>query len=140
MIWLISRVRHCLTFTLRSPVDKRGFFYSINNFVKLYLYYLEHLRYICIPHANVICMGFTLILDYSYNCILGIFCFHILNYICRFSFSFPINKMERMFYDLEQAPVNTETMKKYYYDCACTRILRCIKKKENFPDSMAYEA
>lgn len=132
MIWLISRVRHCLTFTLRSPVDKRGLFYSNNNFVKLYLYYLEHLRYIR--------MGFTLILDYSYHCVIGIFCFHILNYICRFSFSFPINKMERMFYDLEQAPVNTETMKKYYFDYAFTRILRRIKNKEDFPDSMAYEA
>ncbi|TBL12841.1 hypothetical protein EYB35_11845 [Bacillus paranthracis] len=28
MIWLISRVRHCLTFTLRSPADNRGFFYQ----------------------------------------------------------------------------------------------------------------
>ncbi|PEB44518.1 hypothetical protein CN971_17030 [Bacillus thuringiensis] len=27
MIWLICRVRHYLTLTLRSPVDNRGFFY-----------------------------------------------------------------------------------------------------------------
>ncbi|PES88435.1 hypothetical protein CN491_26350 [Bacillus cereus] len=27
MIWLISRVRHYLTITLRSPADNRGFFY-----------------------------------------------------------------------------------------------------------------
>ncbi|PGD29367.1 hypothetical protein COM27_27500 [Bacillus wiedmannii] len=34
MIWLISRVRHCLTLTLRSPVDKRGFFYSNHYFIE----------------------------------------------------------------------------------------------------------
>ncbi|PEC13712.1 hypothetical protein COD96_22310 [Bacillus thuringiensis] len=28
MIWLICRVRHYLTLTLRSPVDNRGFFYQ----------------------------------------------------------------------------------------------------------------
>ncbi|PEM23013.1 hypothetical protein CN617_29645 [Bacillus wiedmannii] len=33
MIWLFSRVRHYLTNTLRSLVDKRGFFYSNKNFV-----------------------------------------------------------------------------------------------------------
>ncbi|EDZ48892.1 hypothetical protein BCAH1134_C0482 (plasmid) [Bacillus cereus AH1134] len=27
MIWLFSRVRHYLTITLRSPVNKRGFFF-----------------------------------------------------------------------------------------------------------------
>ncbi|MDR4303070.1 hypothetical protein FOS05_18540 [Bacillus mycoides] len=32
MIWLISRVRHYLTITLRSPADKRGFFY-LNSFL-----------------------------------------------------------------------------------------------------------
>ncbi|PES06068.1 hypothetical protein CN480_06585 [Bacillus cereus] len=37
MIWLISRVRHYLTFTLRSPVDKRGFFYSCKDFSLLLL-------------------------------------------------------------------------------------------------------
>ncbi|PEP52519.1 hypothetical protein CN564_22940 [Bacillus pseudomycoides] len=31
------------------------------------------------------------------------------------------NKKERMFYDLEQASVDSETMRKYYFDCACTR-------------------
>lgn len=36
MIWLISRVRHCLTLTLRSPVDKRGFFYSSNHFIEFF--------------------------------------------------------------------------------------------------------
>ncbi|MDM5153732.1 hypothetical protein QUF88_07805 [Bacillus sp. DX1.1] len=50
------------------------------------------------------------------------------------------NKKERMFYDLEQALVNSEAMRKHYFDCACTRIVRCIKRKEDFPDSMAYEA
>ncbi|MBD5798439.1 hypothetical protein BHU24_27495, partial [Bacillus pseudomycoides] len=50
------------------------------------------------------------------------------------------NKKERMFYDLEQASVDSETMRKYYFDCACTRIVRCLKKNEDFPDSMAYEA
>ncbi|OTY03860.1 hypothetical protein BK731_17645 [Bacillus thuringiensis serovar muju] len=42
MIWLISRVRHCLTLTLRSPVEKRGFFYSNHYFIefsKLYSAY-----------------------------------------------------------------------------------------------------
>ncbi|PFL00146.1 hypothetical protein COJ28_31175 [Bacillus thuringiensis] len=28
MIWLICRVRHYLTLTLRSPVYNRGFFYQ----------------------------------------------------------------------------------------------------------------
>ncbi|PDX97000.1 hypothetical protein, partial [Bacillus pseudomycoides] len=37
------------------------------------------------------------------------------------------NKKERMFYDLEQASVDSETMRKYYFDCACTRIVRCLK-------------
>lgn len=36
------------------------------------------------------------------------------------------NKTERMFYDLEHAPVDSESMGKYYFNCACTRILRCI--------------
>ncbi len=34
MIWLDSRVRHYLTHTLRSLVDKRGFFYLNYNFFK----------------------------------------------------------------------------------------------------------
>ncbi|PFI76943.1 hypothetical protein COI83_28935 [Bacillus cereus] len=34
MVWLISRVRHYSTFTLRSSVDKRGFFYLDHNFLK----------------------------------------------------------------------------------------------------------
>ncbi|MED1115871.1 hypothetical protein [Bacillus paramycoides] len=50
------------------------------------------------------------------------------------------NKKERMFYDLEQASVDSETMREYYFDCACIRIVRCLKKNEDFPDSMAYEA
>ncbi|PDZ12286.1 hypothetical protein CON70_07150 [Bacillus pseudomycoides] len=35
MLRLISRVRHYLTITLRSPVDKRGFFYLNNYFVQI---------------------------------------------------------------------------------------------------------
>ncbi|PEY32706.1 hypothetical protein CN354_20725 [Bacillus cereus] len=35
MLRLISRVRHYLTMTLRSPVDKRGFFYLNNYFVQI---------------------------------------------------------------------------------------------------------
>lgn len=50
------------------------------------------------------------------------------------------NKKERMFYDLEQAPVDSETMRGHYFNCACTRIVRCLKRNEDFPDSMAYEA
>ncbi|WP_090997677.1 hypothetical protein [Bacillus sp. 491mf] len=50
------------------------------------------------------------------------------------------NKKERMFYDLEQASVNSETMRQHYFDCACTRIVRCLKRNEGFPDRMAYEA
>lgn len=42
------------------------------------------------------------------------------------------NKKERMFYDLEQASVDSETMRKYYFDCACTRIVRCLKKTKTF--------
>ncbi|PGE12520.1 hypothetical protein COM54_09875 [Bacillus toyonensis] len=34
MIWLFSRVRHYLTITLRTPADKRGFFYSNQNSLK----------------------------------------------------------------------------------------------------------
>ncbi|MBE7104486.1 hypothetical protein FT637_15950 [Bacillus cereus] len=33
MLRLISRVRHYLTITRRSPPDKRSFFYSNNDFV-----------------------------------------------------------------------------------------------------------
>ncbi|HFJ9404234.1 TPA: hypothetical protein ACGW3F_003339 [Bacillus paranthracis] len=51
-----------------------------------------------------------------------------------------LNKRERLFYDLEKVPVNSKAMRKYYFDCACIRIVRCIKRKEAFPDSMAYEA
>ncbi|MCZ6942653.1 hypothetical protein EJ131_19350 [Bacillus mycoides] len=36
MIWLISRVRHYLTITLRSPADNRSFFYLNNDFVHFY--------------------------------------------------------------------------------------------------------
>ncbi|QWH31937.1 hypothetical protein EXW51_29115 (plasmid) [Bacillus mycoides] len=36
MIWLISRVRHYLTITLRGPADNRGFFYLNNYFVHFY--------------------------------------------------------------------------------------------------------
>ncbi|MGF9770237.1 hypothetical protein [Bacillus albus] len=50
------------------------------------------------------------------------------------------NKKERMFHDLEQALVYSETMRKHYFNCACTRIVRCLKRNEDFPDSMAYEA
>ncbi|MBE7107037.1 hypothetical protein FT637_29985 [Bacillus cereus] len=35
MIPLISRVRHYLTITLRSPADNRGFFYLNKDFVKI---------------------------------------------------------------------------------------------------------
>lgn len=37
MIWLFSRVRHYLTITLRNPVDKRGFFYLNNDFIKFFI-------------------------------------------------------------------------------------------------------
>ncbi|QWH26548.1 hypothetical protein EXW51_00230 (plasmid) [Bacillus mycoides] len=37
MISLISRVRHYLTITLRSPADNRGFFYLNKDFVQIYL-------------------------------------------------------------------------------------------------------
>ena len=50
------------------------------------------------------------------------------------------NKKERMFYDLEQALVDSETMREHYFNCACTRIVRCLKRNEDFPYSMAYEA
>ncbi|MFB8328069.1 hypothetical protein ACWGJ1_10665 [Bacillus wiedmannii] len=50
------------------------------------------------------------------------------------------HKKERMFYDLEQALVDSETMKEHYFNWACTRIVRCLKRNEGFPDSMAYEA
>ncbi|PFA26725.1 hypothetical protein CN390_27780 [Bacillus cereus] len=33
MIWLISRVRHYLTITLRNPADNRGFFYLNKDFI-----------------------------------------------------------------------------------------------------------
>ncbi|TNP01888.1 hypothetical protein FHY68_21250 [Bacillus pacificus] len=42
MIWLISRVRHYLTHTLRSPVDKRGFFYSNNDFIHFFDTFMKH--------------------------------------------------------------------------------------------------
>lgn len=50
------------------------------------------------------------------------------------------NKKERMFYDIEQAPVDSLNMREHYFNCACTRIVRCLRKNEEFPDSMAYEA
>ncbi|HFJ9439127.1 MULTISPECIES: hypothetical protein [Bacillus] len=50
------------------------------------------------------------------------------------------NKKERMFYEIEQAPVDSLNMREYYFNCACTRIVRCLRKNEEFPDSMAYEA
>lgn len=50
------------------------------------------------------------------------------------------NKKNRMLYDLEQAPVDSKNMRKYYFNCACTRIARCLKRNEEFPDRMAYEA
>ncbi|RAN82493.1 hypothetical protein B5P42_12080 [Bacillus sp. SRB_331] len=37
MIWLISRVCHYLTITLRSPADNRGFFYLNKDFVLILL-------------------------------------------------------------------------------------------------------
>jgi len=42
------------------------------------------------------------------------------------------NKKERMFYDLEQALVDSETMREHYFNCACTRIVRCLKKTKTF--------
>ncbi|ENB9403117.1 TPA: hypothetical protein ACGW5B_004857 [Bacillus paranthracis] len=50
------------------------------------------------------------------------------------------NKKERMFYDIEQAPVDSLNMREHYFNCACIRIVRCLRKNEEFPDSMAYEA
>lgn len=50
------------------------------------------------------------------------------------------NKKERMFYDIEQAPVDSLNMREHYFNCACIRIARCLRKNEEFPDSMAYEA
>ncbi|MCQ6568949.1 hypothetical protein NPX88_25025 [Bacillus mycoides] len=50
------------------------------------------------------------------------------------------NKKERMFYDIEQAPVDSLNMREHYFNCACTRIVRCLRKNEEFPDSMTYEA
>ncbi|MGE6499024.1 hypothetical protein ACQKF0_01480 [Bacillus wiedmannii] len=50
------------------------------------------------------------------------------------------NKKERMFYDIEQAPVDSLNMREHYFNCTCTRIVRCLRKNEEFPDSMAYEA
>ncbi|HDR7797224.1 hypothetical protein P5757_16905 [Bacillus tropicus] len=50
------------------------------------------------------------------------------------------NKKERMFYDIEQAPVDSLNMREHYFNCACIRIVRCLRKNEEFPDSMAYQA
>ncbi|CUB37873.1 hypothetical protein B4087_1005 [Bacillus cereus] len=50
------------------------------------------------------------------------------------------NKKERMFYDIEQAPVDSLNMREHYFNCACIRIARCLRKNEEFPDSMAYQA
>ncbi|MEF7556707.1 hypothetical protein [Bacillus thuringiensis] len=50
------------------------------------------------------------------------------------------NKKERMFYDIEQAPVDSLNMREHYFNCACIRIVRCLRKSEEFPDSMAYQA
>ncbi len=50
------------------------------------------------------------------------------------------NKKERMFYDIEQAPVDSLNMREHYFNCACIRIVGCLRKNEEFPDSMAYEA
>ncbi|MGE1006861.1 hypothetical protein [Bacillus cereus] len=50
------------------------------------------------------------------------------------------NKKERMFYDIEQAPVDSLSMREHYFNCACIRIARCLRKNEEFPDSMAYQA
>ncbi|BCC04659.1 MULTISPECIES: hypothetical protein [Bacillus cereus group] len=50
------------------------------------------------------------------------------------------NKKEQMFYDIEQAPVDSLNMREHYFNCACIRIVRCLRKNEEFPDSMAYQA
>lgn len=50
------------------------------------------------------------------------------------------NKKERMFYEIEQAPVDSLNMREHYFNCACIRIARCLRKNEEFPDSMAYQA
>ncbi|PFC90861.1 hypothetical protein CN272_01935 [Bacillus anthracis] len=50
------------------------------------------------------------------------------------------NKKERMFYDIEQASVDSLNMREHYFNCACIRIARCLRKNEEFPDSMAYQA
>ncbi|MED1611179.1 hypothetical protein [Bacillus paranthracis] len=50
------------------------------------------------------------------------------------------NKKERMFYDIEQALVDSLNMREHYFNCACIRIVRCLRKNEEFPDSMAYQA
>ncbi|PEA06312.1 hypothetical protein CN425_25430 [Bacillus cereus] len=51
MISLISRVRHYLTITLRSPADNRGFFYLNKDFIVQ--------LHIPIQHAyNIICILF----------------------------------------------------------------------------------
>ncbi|PFD92876.1 hypothetical protein CN275_04785 [Bacillus anthracis] len=50
------------------------------------------------------------------------------------------NKKERMFYDIEQAPVDSLNMREHYFNCACIRVARCLRKNEEFPDSMAYQA
>lgn len=50
------------------------------------------------------------------------------------------NKKERMSYDIEQAPVDSLNMREHYFNCACIRIVRCLRKNEEFPDSMAYQA
>ncbi|KAA8477894.1 hypothetical protein FYW06_14395 [Bacillus paranthracis] len=75
MIWLISRVRHYLTFTLRSPVDKRGFFYLNYNFFKNFLPF--NWTSICYCMEASIHRNLPFLLKSILTCVLFFVCYEI---------------------------------------------------------------